>query len=66
MYIFDRWGEIIYYTEKYDINYPSKYGWNGSVKYGRKGEIGIYTWYIIYKDIQNNKHEKSGSVVLID
>ena len=66
MYIFDRWGFIVYETDKYDVKYPAKYGWDGSVKYGRKGEIGTYTWYIIYKDIHNNRHEKAGPVFLID
>ena len=64
--IFDRWGEIIFKTDKYDESNPSKNGWDGSVKGAKnKTENGIYTWLAIYKDIEGSEHTHAGVVTII-
>ncbi len=58
MYIFDRWGQLIFETT--DINT----GWNG--KY--KNEIcpeGIYTWVIFYRGSDDISNKKYGHVALL-
>jgi gliding motility-associated-like protein len=66
MIIYDRWGEKIYETNNYSIDNPKKYGWDGTVKGSSKiGEIGIYTWVVIYKDNNQIEHQETGVVTLI-
>ncbi|MES2800185.1 MAG: PKD domain-containing protein [Bacteroidota bacterium] len=63
MFIYNRWGEVIFETHDATI------GWNGS--YGQNGEIllcqdGVYTWKIEFKTTQNDKRVmKVGHVSLI-
>jgi gliding motility-associated-like protein len=64
MYIFDRWGEIVYETDKYDPADPSKYGWDGTIK-NKMAPVGTYTWYVRYTDPDNIVHEVAGSVTVI-
>lgn len=64
MYIYDRWGEIIFETDKYDPTDPAKYGWNGTVN-GKLVPVGTYTWLVRYTDLSNVQHEKTGSVTVI-
>lgn len=65
MYIYDRWGEIIYETDKYDPLDPQKYGWNGRAKNNKKVPNGTYTWLVKYTDPSNVEHEKSGAINVI-
>jgi len=66
MIIYDRWGEKIYETNNYSYDNPKKYGWDGTVKGSSKiGEIGIYTWVVIYKDNNQIEHQETGVVTLI-
>lgn len=60
MWIFDRWGEMVYYTN--DINN----GWNGSIK-GNKldTKMDVYQWKVLISDLNNKKHEYVGHVSLI-
>ncbi len=62
--IYDRWGEIIYETDKYDPTDPQKYGWNGTTN-GKLVPVGTYTWLVRYTDLSNTYHEKTGSVTVI-
>ncbi|GAB4279444.1 MAG: hypothetical protein Kow0068_03440 [Marinilabiliales bacterium] len=59
LYIFDRWGEVIFETE--DINE----GWDGRVKNGKIGKNGTYTWLVKYRDDKGIEHEESGAVSII-
>lgn len=60
MYIFNRWGELIYET------YNVKFGWDGSSLKGKKAPDGIYTWKIIFKTINNDeKIMEVGHVTLV-
>ncbi len=42
--IFDRWGEMIFYS-----NDPAK-GWDGTYKNGKLVQQGVYVWKIFYKN----------------
>jgi gliding motility-associated-like protein len=59
MFIFDRWGEVIYNST--DITE----GWDGRVKGGEMGKNGVYTWLVIYKDQQGIERQESGAVSII-
>ncbi len=65
MYIYDRWGEIIYETDKYDPTNPTKYGWDGLVKNNKPAPPGTYTWLVKYTDPDNVQHEVAGSVTIV-
>ncbi len=58
MSIFDRWGELIYYTE--DINDP----WDGTYK-GKQVEVAVYVWKIRFYDINGDDHDYYGHVTLV-
>ncbi|MBC7695753.1 MAG: PKD domain-containing protein [Burkholderiales bacterium] len=60
MWIFDRWGEKIFYTD--DINK----GWDGRVQ-GKSGEgkQDVYIWKVKLKDVLDKKHEYIGHVTLL-
>jgi len=58
MYIFDRWGEQLFYTN--DINI----GWNGVYK-GKLAKTETYVWKVIYQDTLNKREELYGTVTLI-
>ncbi len=60
MWIFDRWGERIFYTD--DI----EKGWNGRVQgKSAEGKQDVYTWKVKLKDVLGKKHEYIGHVTLI-
>ena len=60
LYIFDRFGEIIYFTDNI------KEGWNGKSKNGSlESQTGTYTWLCSYKDIQDNDRKQTGNVILL-
>ncbi len=58
MYIYDRWGQMLYATT--DINK----GWDGSYE-SRKCPVGVYSWLIFYNDTDGTKHTKYGHVTLL-
>lgn len=60
MWIFDRWGEQIYYTE--DIHR----GWTGSVK-GKDTDAkqDVYVWKVKIKDVLGRYHSYAGHVTLV-
>jgi gliding motility-associated-like protein len=60
MWIFDRWGNMIYYTD--DLNK----GWDGRVQgHSDVSQIDTYVWKIKALDIVGNKHNIEGKVSLI-
>lgn len=63
--VYNRWGELIFETDKYDNSSPEQYGWDGSLSSGNIAEIGVYTWYLIYRDNLEVQHEASGTITLI-
>lgn len=61
MWIFDRWGNLIYYT--HDITKP----WDGKVQ-GKSGEIvqeDVYVWKANVTDVFGRKHKFIGHVSVI-
>ncbi len=60
MWIYDRWGEMIYYTN--DITK----GWDATIK-GKSvsDKIDVYAYKVIVKDIKNKQHEYTGHVTLL-
>lgn len=60
MYIFDRWGEIIFTSDEF-----SK-GWDGKVKGSSKtAEQGVYVYKIIVKDLEGTVHPYVGHVTCL-
>lgn len=60
MYIYDRWGELIFETNNF-----SK-GWDGTAK-GKTTTVqeDVYIWKIIAYDLKNNKHNLTGHVTVV-
>ncbi len=60
MWIFDRWGEMIYYSD--DITK----GWDGKVQ-AKSGveKQDVYIWKVKLKDVLGKKHEYVGHVTLL-
>jgi gliding motility-associated-like protein len=60
MWIFDRWGEKIFYTD--DINK----GWDGRVQgKSKEGKQEVYVWKVKLVDVLGKKHEYIGHVTLL-
>ena len=61
LYIFDRWGELLFESHNASVGWRGTYG-----THGRIVEDGVYTWKIIYTDINSQKeHTILGHVVMI-
>jgi gliding motility-associated-like protein len=58
MYVFDRWGNLIYSS-----NDMTK-GWDGTYK-NNPCQEDVYVWRVIWTDAQNKKHKMLGHVSLI-
>jgi len=60
MYIYDRWGEVIFTSENFSE------GWDGRVKNtGKIAEQGVYVYKIIVQDLLHREHQFVGHVTLI-
>ncbi len=59
MIIYDRWGEKVFVT--HDLYQ----GWDGRIKGKKIGKNGVYSWLVIYKDLQGVEHQQAGAVSLI-
>ncbi|MBL0330627.1 MAG: gliding motility-associated C-terminal domain-containing protein [Bacteroidetes bacterium] len=58
MYIFDRWGEKLFYSNE------QLKGWDGNIK-DEEGKQDVYTYLINYTTFDNKKHTKTGHVTLL-
>lgn len=56
--IFDRWGKVIFFSNK-----PGE-GWNGLYNESEAPE-GVYSYQLICRDLAGKKHNRKGSVTLI-
>lgn len=63
--VYDRWGGLIYQTDKFNPENPSQYGWDGKGKSGEFVPVGTYTWLLHFVDVNGISHEKTGSVTVI-
>lgn len=59
LYIYDRWGQIIF-----ESNAPGE-GWNGTVKGQMPQKTDVYTWKIVLKTFDNKKKDFVGHVTLL-
>ncbi len=57
MWIFNRWGQEIFYSAVMEN------GWDGTYK-GKQVENDVYVYRIIYRDIDGNEGNPIGSVTL--
>jgi gliding motility-associated-like protein len=66
LFIYDRWGGLIYKHSGYDIENPELSGWNGTVNNGSEiGINGVYAWLVIFKNKNGIEFTKAGHVTLI-
>ena len=61
MWIYDRWGANIFYTNDMTKR------WNSKVKgYSYEGKQDVYTWKVKIKDISGKKHSHVEHVTLLN
>lgn len=58
MWIYDRWGENLFYSA------DTEYGWDGTYK-GRAVESGRYIYRFVILDVKNEMHQYNGEVYLM-
>jgi gliding motility-associated-like protein len=58
MYIYDRWGELIFVSNDKDLH------WDGTYQ-GKQVEQGVYVYYFYVLDWQKNDHQYRGHVTLM-
>ena len=63
MYIFDRWGELIFRAADIPPNEPS-FGWDGSFK-NQPVEQGVYVYLIKVRYIDQRKESFTGDVTTL-
>ncbi|MBN2683057.1 MAG: gliding motility-associated C-terminal domain-containing protein, partial [Bacteroidales bacterium] len=59
LYIYDRWGEIIFTSKNIEQ------GWDGKVNSNKTSETGSYTWLAIFRANNGIKYEKAGCFTLL-
>ncbi|MCD6365925.1 MAG: gliding motility-associated C-terminal domain-containing protein, partial [Bacteroidales bacterium] len=64
LYIYDRFGEIIFQTEKFDAITHKSEVWNGTCKNHKVGQNGSYTWLCIFNDVFGKAHQETGRITL--
>ncbi len=57
--IFNRWGELIYYSEDLSA------GWDGNYRTAEPAQDGVYVWTVKFKDLTGKRHEQNGHVSLL-
>lgn len=60
MWIFDRWGNMIFHTDDLKI------GWNGRANHGKEiAQRDVYVYLVELLDFRGNKHQYRGIVTLV-
>ena len=60
MYIFDRWGNLVYETQEIDAP------WDGKANGGAEiAQEDVYVYRVLLRDVTSKKHEYTGSVTLV-
>ncbi|MFL5752940.1 MAG: PKD domain-containing protein, partial [Bacteroidia bacterium] len=61
MWIFDRWGNMIFYTNELER------GWDGRFQGGSEKTVmqDVFVWKVQLKDIFNKKHDLKGTVAVV-
>ena len=68
MMIFDRWGKLMFSTNKWDVSGSHGEGWNGTLNNKRSLKykvMDVYVYKILVKEIDGPLHEYIGSITLI-
>jgi gliding motility-associated-like protein len=63
--VYDRWGEVIWHTNKYSEILEQSEKWDGRAKNNALVPIGTYNWLAKFKDDRGNNHEASGAVTVV-
>ena len=68
--IYNRWGERMFKTTRFDMETPQSMGWDGTnegdVKKGDKiATAGAYNWVCKFLDFTGKPHEEKGTVFLL-
>ena len=63
MYVFDRWGELVFHNESFFINEESG-GWDGIFN-GEQALPGVYTWMAEITFLDNQTEFFSGDITLL-
>lgn len=63
--VYDRWGEVIWETDKYSEITDQSEKWDGRAKDHEVVPVGTYIWVAKFKDFNGNAHEKAGAVTVI-
>ncbi len=63
--IYDRWGEVIWSTDKFYNDLERTEKWDGSVKSGELAPIGTYTWRCVFRDVFDRTQMEAGAVTII-
>jgi gliding motility-associated-like protein len=56
--IFDRWNEVVFQSFDPDSQWDGNYG-------GKELPVGVYAYYMEYRDIKNKPHFESGTITLL-
>ena len=56
--IIDRWNEVVYQSFDPDSEWDGKYG-------GKELPVGVYLYYMEYRDIKNKPHFEKGTITLL-
>jgi gliding motility-associated-like protein len=56
--VYNRWGEIVFNTEDYEQEWDGRYN-------DMECPVGVYTWYVQYKDLYGNDYSETGYFTLI-
>jgi len=59
MYLFDRWGNLIFEADD-----PSQ-GWDGKLASGVEAQMDVYVWKVIIRDVLGEEHTMRGHVSLV-
>lgn len=57
--IFNRWGELVYYTSKHD-----DLGWDGTLR-SKPADIGVYYWTVSATNVENKPIRANGELHLL-
>ena len=60
MLIYDRWGNLIFYTDKIDSH------WDGKANHGAElAQQDVYVYVVNIKDYKSQKHKYMGTVTIV-
>ena len=68
MWIFDRWGNLIFTCHVYDLPQTQPCWWDGKVRGGMSDEISqedVYVWKVHFKSVFNKEYNYIGHVSIV-